>query len=554
MICKYITLSLFKKLKLIRLVFVYTFLTAILLSSCVDKKSLDNSEKVFRYNEHSDITSLDPAFARDQRNIWAVHQLYSTLVGLDNQLKIIPQAAKSWEISNDGLCYTFKLREDVYFHKSDVFKDPLHKLTAHDVKFSLERLSDKKLASPGSEILRVVDEIIVVDKHTIKFMLNKPFPAFLGVLSMKYCSILPEEVGQGKIDFRSNPVGSGPFRFKRWIPQEKLVLRKNELYFEKDQKGNQLPYLEAVAITFLPDKQSEFMQFIQGNLDFISGLDVSYKDELLRANGELNSKYQKKINVDKSPYLNTEYVGFYLADSSSHVTDIRIRKAINMGFDRDKMIKYLRNGIGIAANQGFIPKGLPGWSLNNNGYTYNPEKARKLIEEYKREKQIQQDIQVTFSTNASYQDLIGFIQAELSEIGIKVNINVLPSSTLRMKRSEGQLEAFRSSWIADYPDAQNYLSLFYSKNKSPIGSNYTHFESKLFDSIYNSAIKTINADLREKLYSRLDSIIIKEAAIVPLYYDEAIRFKHKNIMGLNINPINLLDLTRVKKLKSEILD
>jgi peptide/nickel transport system substrate-binding protein len=517
-----------------------------LLISCNTDKSLDKSNLVFRYNEHSDITSLDPAFARDQRNIWAVHQLYNTLVGLDDQLKVIPEVAKSWEISEDAMTYTFHLRGDVYFHKSKVFEGDLRKLNAKDVKFSLERLSDKTLASPGSEILNKVKEINIIDNYTIQFVLKEPFPAFLGVLSMKYCSIIPQEVKSGKIDFRTNPIGSGPFKFKRWIPQEKMVFRKNELYFEKDASGSQLPYLEAISITFLPDKQSEFMQFIQGNLDFISGLDVSYKDEMLRADGKLKDEYVNKINVDRSPYLNTEYIGFFLPNKRSALSDIRIRKAINHGFDKEKMIKYLRNGIGIPANQGFIPKGLPGWSLDNYGYSYDQERAKQFVEDYKKDKNIKK-VSLTISTNASYQDLIGFIQSELSSIGLNVNIDVLPSSTLRLKRSEGQLEAFRSSWIADYPDAQNYLSLFYSKNKTPVGSNYTHFDSKVFDSLYNEAIKTADTDYREILYSRLDSIIMDESAVVPLFYDEAIRFKHKNIMGLKINPINLLELKTVRK-------
>lgn len=537
----------FKKLNTTRLVLVYISIVLSCLVSCKDDNNKEKSHLVFRYNEHADITSLDPAFAKDQRNIWAVNQLYNTLVSLDNNLKVIPEIAHSWKISEDGLEYLFNLRDDVFFHKDKIFKDGLHKLTANDVKFSLERLSDQKLASPGSEILNVVKKTNVIDDFTIQFELHEPYPAFLGVLTMKYCSVIPEEVKTGSIDFRDNPIGSGPFRFKRWVPQEKLVFRKNSNYFEKDSLGENLPYLEAVAISFLPDKQSEFMQFIQGNLDFISGLDVSYKDELLRADGKLKSKYSNKINIDKSPYLNTEYIGFFLPDNSLTVNDIRIRKAINHGFNKNKMIKYLRNGIGIPAEQGFIPKGLPGWDAENIGFSYNPKKAKELINEYIEDTGIKTP-RVTISTNASYKDLIGFMQAELGALGLKIEIDVLPSSTLRLKRSEGKLEAFRSSWIADYPDAQNYLSLFYSKNMAPKGSNYTHFKSSTYDSLYNKAVTKTDAEQRYKLYTKLDSLIIKNAAVVPLIYDEVVRFKHKNVEGLDINPINLLDLKKVRKM------
>jgi peptide/nickel transport system substrate-binding protein len=538
------TLNVLKKLKFKRL---YIVLILAILGACQNKNKPDRSHLVFRYNEHSDITSLDPAFAKDQRNIWAVHQLYNTLIGLNDSLNLKPELAKSWTVSEDGLTYTFKLRDDVYFHKSEIFKNKKRRLGARDVVFSLKRLTDPNLASPGSWIMKPVESIKTLDDVTVEIKLKEHFPAFLGLLSMKYCSVVPEEVGSGEIDFRKNPIGTGPFHFKRWIPQEKLVFRKNPLYFETDSTGQQLPYLEAIAITFLPDKQSEFMQFVQGNLDFMSGLDVSYKDELLQADGQLKAKYKNQIILDKSPYLNSEYIGFYLGNSQSDVQNKNLRKAINYGFDRQKMIKYLRNGIGIPANQGFIPKGLPGFG-GIEGFTYQPEKAKKLMKKY-----IQntghKTPQVTISTNAQYVDLIEFIQAELSDFGIKVKVNVLPASTLRQKRSSGQLDAFRASWIADYPDAQNYLSLFYSKNKSPNGPNYTHFESRFYDSIYKKSLKTSTQKLRVQYYHQLDSLIIDEAVIIPLFYDEVIRFKQQNIKGLGINPVNLLDLKNVYKTK-----
>ena len=514
--------------------------------SCQSPENEEKSHLVFRYNEHSDITSLDPAFAKDQRNIWAVHQLYNTLVGLDENLNIMPELAKSWTISEDGLTYKFELRDDAYFHDNKIFKTK-HQLTAQDVEFSLKRLTDPNLASPGSWIMKPVESITTLSDFSLEIKLNQNFPAFLGLLSMKYCSVIPEEVETENIDFRTNPIGSGPFQFKRWIPQEKLVFRKNPLYFETDSLGQQLPYLEAVAITFLPDKQSEFMQFIQGNLDFMSGLDVSYKDELLQADGQLKSKYKNQIVLNKSPYLNTEYIGFYLADSISGNQNQNFRKAINYGFDRQKMLKYLRNGIGIPAQHGFIPKGLPGFD-ELRGYDYQPEKAKRLIEEYKT-KTGAKIPEIVISTNAQYVDLIEFIQSELQSIGVKVIVDVLPASTLRQKRSSGQLQAFRASWIADYPDAQNYLSLFYSKNKSPNGPNYTHFESQVYDSLYERALKTFENKERVALYKQLDSIVTNHAAVIPLYYDEVVRFKQKNVKGLGINPINLLDLKKVHKEK-----
>ncbi|MFY7670182.1 ABC transporter substrate-binding protein [Tenacibaculum sp. MEBiC06402] len=518
------------------------------LSSCKERQSEFNDNQVFRYNEHSNITSLDPAYARDQRNIWAVNQLFNGLVQLDDSLNVKPDIAKKWTINNDGTEYTFLLRNDVYFHEHKLFgEDKTRKVVANDFYYSLNRLLDTKVASPGRWVLQNVKNINVVNDSVLKIKLNQPFPPFLGLLSMKYCSVVPEEVVSfyGK-EFRSNPIGTGPFKFKLWVENTKLVFRKNDKYFERDRKGNKLPYLEAVAITFLPDKQSEFLQFVQGNLDFMKSLDASYKDEILSTSGELLDKYKGKVNMQKASYLNTEYLGFFLGgDEDDPVKSKLIRRAINYGFDRQKMITFLRNNIGDPAIHGFVPKGLPSFN-GQKGYTYQPEKAKELVNQYKKETG-KTSVEVTITTNSSYLDLCEFIQSELVNIGLKVNVNVIPPSTLRQGKANGKLPIFRASWIADYPDAENYLSLFYSKNFTPNGPNYTHFSSLTFDKLYEESIKEVNNETRYKLYQKMDSILISEAPVISLYYDQVIRFSQKDVEGLGINPIDMLSLKRVYK-------
>jgi len=519
-------------------------LNLILLTSCSDADFKDRDHLVFRYNEHANITSLDPAFAKDQRNIWPTHQLYNTLVKLDDNLVTEGDVAKTWSISEDGLTYTFELRRDVFFHKHSIFgNDSTRQVIAQDVEYSLKRLTDPKVASPGSWVMSDVDRIEAINDSIIEIELKQKFPAFLGLLTSKFCSILPLEMNE--LDFQTSPIGTGPFKFKRWEIGEKLVLRKNNLYFKSDDKGTPLPYLEAVAITFLPDKQSEFLAFVQGKLDFLSGLDPSYKDELITVTGELNPKFETNINMEKSPYLNTEYLGFYLDSESEEMKSRAFRQAINYAFDRDKMIKFLRNNIGTPAHRGFIPEGLSGRS-KTEGYAYKPEKARTLIEKFKKETGVKIP-KLTISTNPSYIDLVEFIQKEVQKIGVRVEIDVMPPSTIRQKRSAGQLDNFRASWIADYPDAINYLSLFYSDNFSPNGPNYTHFENEFYDQLYEEALSITKDSLRYELYSRMDSLLIEEAPVIPLYYDEVVRFRSKAVKGLGINPFNLLDLSEVKK-------
>lgn len=517
--------------------------------SCSETNAYKKDHLVFRYNEHRNISSLDPAFSKDLADIWATNQIFNGLVQMDDSLNVKPSIAKYWMVADSATVYKFTLKKDVFFHKHMLFgKDSTRNVVASDFVYSFNRLKDEKVASPGSWVLNKVDTFYAENDSIFIIKLKQPFPAFLGLLSMKYCSVVPKEIIEyyGS-DFRSNPIGTGPFKFKRWEENIKLVLRRNSNYFEKDTKGNQLPYLESVAVTFLPDKQSEFLQFAQGNIDFISGLDASYKDEILTANGKLKNNYIDEVNMIRGPYLNTEYLGFFMESDVTEVKSKRIRQAINLGFDREKMITYLRNGIGIPANGGFIPKGLPGYNLGI-GYSYNPEKALELLNQFKNETGIINP-KVTLTTTSNYLNFCEYIQRELQKIGLEIIVDVIPASSLKDLKANGQLDFFRASWIADYPDAENYLSLYHSKNFAPNGPNYTHFNSTTFDILYKESYLETEIEERTEIYKQMDSLIMASAPIIPLFYDEVVRFTRKEINNLGINPTNLLDLRHVKKLK-----
>jgi len=516
--------------------------------SCQTKYKINKNLKIFRYNEHSNIYSLDPAFSKTVANVLVVNQLFNGLVQLDDSLQVKPDIAKSWSIANKGKTYKFILRKDVYFHKHILFgKDSTRRVVANDFTYSFNRLTDAKVASPGGWILKNVKNYKAVNDSVFKIDLKEAFPPFLGLLAMKYCSVVPKEaVDYFGEQFGSNPIGTGPFRFKLWIPNTKLVFLKNTNYYERDKSNEKLPYLDAIDITFLPDKQSEFLQLIQGNIDFMSGLDPSYKDDIIDMTGHLNPKYKNQLYMLRGPYLNTEYLGFLLDSAKNNpIQNINLRKAINYGFDRNKMMRFLRNGIGTPAVNGIIPKGLPGFN-NLKGYDYNPVKAKEFLNKYKQETG-DKNPKVTINTDSNYLDLCEYIQHQLLQIGISVNVNVNPPSTLRQAKANGKYSFFRASWIADYPDAENYLSLFYSKNWAPNGPNYTHFNNLEFDKLYNKSFKMMSLKTRDNLYQKMDSLIISKAPVVPLYYDEVVLFIQKDISGLSVNPINLLQLKRVKK-------
>lgn len=545
------------------------FITFFIVSGCGNSVNENSNKQVFRYNEVASITSLDPAFAKDQANIWAVNQLYNGLVQFDDSLNILPCISKKWFIEDNGLTYIFFLRNDVFFHDHQIFPGGKgRKVTSHDFVYSFNRIISPKVASPGAWIFN--DKVTLSEQRiaspwggemqlvpfeaindtTFKINLIKPFPPMLGLLCMQYCSVVPfEAVENYKNEFRNNPVGTGPFIFKTWSENISLIFIKNENYFETDL-GIKLPYLDAVQISFIPEKQTAFFEFLKGDLDFFSGIDQSYKDELFSKNGSVQPKYMDRFKVSLNPYLNTEYLGILVDEKNKKLKNSplgfkKVRQAINYGIDRKKMMIFLRNNIGIAAHAGMIPPGIPAFDADKvKGYYFAPDTALKLLAEagFPKGKGLPP---ITLSTNQSYLDLCEFLQGQLQEIGIRINIEVLPPATLRQFRDKAKLEFFRSSWIADYADAENYMALFYSKNFSPNGPNFTHFYNERFDMLYDSASAEIDKNKRNELYHKMDQIIVDEAPVVVLYYDKVVRLYQNNIQGIGNNAMNLLNLKRV---------
>lgn len=513
------------------------------LQSCHTAPDIDDS-KVFRLNRYDNVSSLDPAFARSKSNNWMSNLLYTGLVNFDQDLNIIPEIAKDWTISPDGKVYTFNLRKDVYFHPHISFgKDSTRTVVASDFVYSFNRLKDPKIGSSGGFVLNNVQDYRALNDSTLQIQLKSSFPPFLGLLCMKYCSVVPKEVF-GNPAYANDYIGTGPFKFQYWENNVKLVLKRNPYFYQYDEKGKQLPYLEYVAVKFLPEKHSEFLQLIQGKIDMMASLDPSYKDELLTSAGELSPKYQEDLVMQKAPYLNTEYLTFLMDDDKAIA--IELRKAINMAIDKSKMIQFLRNNIGFPAHGGFIPKGLPGHQAQL-GAGYNPKEAKELVQHYKEENGKLPSL--TLVTTQEYADICEFVQSELNKISFPIKVNVVDPGTLRDGKANGKFRFFRANWGADYPDAENFLSLFYSQNFSPNGPNYSHFKSNQFDALYTQSLQITSPEKRIKMYQKMDELVMRELPVIPTFYDQSTSFLRKNVHGYQNSAIDMLDLTRVYKTK-----
>ena len=551
-------------------------LLVVLVAGCNQRQDDDEGLSIFKYNESAGILTLDPIYAKDLPHIWACNQLFNSLVAFDDQMNLVPMVAKSWDISEDGKTYIFHLRNDVQFHEDTCFYvqsalrqaqgpsqyesakvvEPVETptitsrfVTAQDFVYSFNRVVDKRLSSPGMWIFSSVKQddeqyaFTALDDTTFQIELSKPFPPFLGILSMTYASVVPHEAIEYYGDnFRSHPVGTGPFKFQYWKENVKLVFRKNPNYFECDEAGERLPYIDAVSISFLIDKQVAFLEFIKGKFDFMSGIDARYKDELLTYDGQLRKKYEDKIELITEPYLNTEYFSFFIDPNDPLGPDRAraLRQAVSLCIDREKMLRYLRNGIGEPGTGGMIPVGLPGHS-NTIGYGYDLKQAQRLVAENHLEGYLLQ-----LSTVADYADIGKFVQSQVEQIGLQCKMEVMPPATMRSMRATGSLQFFRSSWVADYPDAENYLSLFTTNNFAPSGPNYCHYSNPKYDKLFDKALLCNDLEQRAQYYTEMDSLMMQDAPVVVLFYDEVLRFVNKRVTNMGSNPTNLLDLRRVR--------
>ena len=524
-----------------------------LLLGCGGRNEGVEGKTVFRINLSSgSLESLDPAYAKDLYTIWTAHAIYNTLTEVDSAGNLQPSLAKSWTVSPDGRHWRFLLRGDVRFQDNEAFADGQGRLlTASDVVYSFRRILDPAIASSGAWIFndRVdsLNPFEAPDDTTFLLHLREPFSPLPALLSMAYCGIVPQEVTQkwGR-EFRRHPCGSGPFQMADWEEGAALILHRNPHYWERDSAGKALPYLDAVQYSFYDSKATEFLLFLQGDLHFVNNIDGSFKDLVLRKDGQVKPEFRDKFQLLQGGYLNTEYLGI-LVDTTNELlkgSALRqrlVRQAIGWAIDRERIRRYFRNGLVVAATGGFIPPGLPGHT-RGSGFSYQPQKSLELLAAAGFPKGAGLPA-VTIQTPDNYLDIVQFVCSQLAEVGIKASAEVLQPNILRQQMSASKSAFFRAQWIADYPDAETYLAPFYSKLPAP--PNYTRFQNVQFDRWYEEAVSLPDTPRWEQ-YRKMDSLVLSEAPVIPLFYDRRNHFVSPAVRGFGSDPMNTIELKRVQ--------
>lgn len=546
----------------------FTLLAALavcLLSCGPGTKQTNNttdSKKIFRLNLTGGLTSLDPAFADQRTNIWAVTQLYNGLFSFSEDLHVLPELADNYDISEDGLTYTFKIKENVYFHDDQAFTNGRgRELISDDFVYTFKRLMDPMTAAKGSWIFadkvkrnadgKLADDWITrIDDYKFKITLNRSFPAFLQILAMPFTFVVAKEVIEkyGK-DFRKHPVGTGPFMLKTWNEKERLILVKNSKYWKRDVKHATLPYLDAVEVSFIQDKNQAFLSFEKGSLDFLTSISETSRNKILNKDGSIKDDFSNKFVVEKKPYMITEYIGFLLEgtdEKANPLLNVKVRQALSYAIDRKYLVSNIRNGLGTPGNHGFVPDAISSFDPTQiDGYKVDIKKAQTLLAEagYPQGKGFPS---LTLNTYTTDKEIVELLQKQWDDnLGIKIKIETNQFATHKDMVDNGKVNFFRGSWIGDYPDAENFLAMFYSKNFSPTGPNKTHFKDETYDKLFEEAHETDNTFARYSDYHKMDQIIMDNSPAIVLYYDEVLNLKQKNVTGLKTNKMNTLILEKV---------
>ncbi len=537
-------------------------------------------ENTFFYNEHDNFNTLDPARIGARASGWAGSQIFIGLIGLDSALQPVPMIARSWSVSEDGRTWTFNLRNDVLFADDACFPDGKgRKVVAEDIRYSFERILRPETKSSGDWVFRGkvvgaeefaaalsgdstssvtgVSGFRAVNDTTFQIELVQPFAPFLSMLAIPYCFVVPREaVEKYKEDFFRHPVGAGPFKLVEWVPDLRVTMTRNPNYFERDAEGKQLPYLDSISISFERDLGVEFTQFQSGKLDMISGVDPAAIDLVFTEGGQALTPAFSKYTLFTKPAMSVEYYGFILdkntpGGATSPFADNRyLRRAFNHAIDRDAIARYVLKGQAIAAHHGPIPPGTPGFS-GVEGYKFDRELARRLIDSagYPNGKGLPR-ITLTLGKSELSGTVAETIQEQLKSIGVNIELKQMDFPTMREMYKSGKLPFWRASWIGDYPDAENFMGLFYSRFIPNQGPNITHFINAEFDSLYAAALDPhLTIDQRAAIYGRAERIVLDEAPWIVLSYSILQRLTQPGVTGYSVDPLDRLNLTYVRKQK-----
>ena len=529
-------------------------LGVVVLAGCSEEGTGDGLD-LFVYNAADGIRSLDPARATDLETLWIVDQLYEGLLEFDAALHVVPALAESWSVSEDGLTLGFRLRSDAVFHDGSP-------LRAEDVVRSFARMLDPAEALPGRWVLdglRKENGIEGIGEDSLVLRLVAPNPVFTSLLATPQASILKGGGLDG--DPNVDDLGTGPFLLKGWLAETAMVLHRHPQYWMRDEGGRRLPRLDGVRIEFNREEGAEMLGFRQGRYDFVSAPKPEWMDVFFEEDGQWKPEWEGRFERHSVPFLKTDYIGL-LMDSASCASlglspiDARVRRAMSLALDRRLLVQELRAG-GASVARGFVPHGMPGFTADERPVhphlRHDPEAARALLVEVGigTEPPLTRRSVGTLGTKPATAELAAALQHAWSEYGLDLDIDVAPSGIDAERVARSEVPLFRKSWLADYPDAENFLGLFDSVRWTPGGPNYTRHADQRVDSLLHAASLLPTGEERLALLREAERLVLDAMPVIPLWHDDVLHLVSTAWSGWRVTPNNRLDLRHVER-RSEV--
>lgn len=468
--------------------------------------------------------SLNPVHANDTSSSRVIYQLFETLVDIDTEGEVVPNLAKSWSISDDGVVYTFRLQKGIRFHANTEGDVPTEnggrEVTSEDWVWTFNYITDPDTKSERAYFIDMIKGyedyqkgkseslagVRAKDEYTLEIELEYPFAPFISVLGYNAFSVLPkEDVKKWGKEFGLHPVGTGPFKFEEWIQDDRVVMSRNDNYWRKDSQGNGLPYLDGMEIKVINDLTMQWTEFELGNFDSIEVVDDPYYKKAL---GKYPDSYFRR------PQMGTYYYGMNVS-LEPFKGNKKLRQAVNYAIDRQGLIDLLRNGRAVPA-KGVLPPGMFGYNPNLEGYTYNPEKAKKLLAEAGYPDGIKLTLQ--YNTDDIHKRIAEAFQQQMKPAGIDLELKHMDGAALFEAMGNGQASFFRVGWVVDYPDPDNFLYVQLNSANFGVLGNYTRFNNARFDQLTNEARVETNPEKRRKMYQEAERIVVDEAPWLFIYH------------------------------------
>lgn len=528
---------------------------------------------VFNANETQDLEEIFPLSLTSAHAHRISSQIHEGLLRLDpNDLSPQSCLAESWEIDNSGTVYVFHLRKGVHFHDDPCFPDGKgREFVADDVVNAFTELcTDSRInrsfwlfrdlvlgandhfeATQNGQVARVgVQGIAALDPHTVRITLTHRSANFLHIMAHQGCWIFPkEEVLAYPNALRTHAIGTGPFRLRAFRQGEAMILERNNEYWRTDEDGNRLPYLDAVRFTFLQDKGMEMDQFLKGRLS------VLYEIPPARA-GELKDSVsvdgKRRFTVQMVPGMAVQFYGFN--PRVAPLNDPRVRRAFALSIDRAAIARDVMGGMVVPSEHGIVAPGMKGYPYDSvPGHRYAPDSARALLASagFPGGKGFPSMLMNVNSNGFGYVAVAEAVQAMLKkELGITLGLSVLPDDQHYDRTDMGTNIFWRQGWVADYPDPENFLALFYGKNvpadsTQPSFINSVRYRDPGFDRYFAAAQASADETERLRMMAAAERIMMDDAAATPLYHERGVRLIQPWVRNFPINAMEIRDLATV---------